>query len=375
MSAPRILLVHPGHPFSTADVFDNLSLALTANGAHVIEYRLDRSLTIAEGLTGAAAKYGVPDELIPDVFKLAGNEIPGFALLNDVQYAIVITGCYVRYGIPLALRKAGIITALVCTESPYETTDKEQHIAAPYDLVFTNERTALPLFARNKPGTVHYLPHAYTPSVHHPGVADADKVCDACFIGTGFPERQALFNGVDWSDIDLILRGTLWEGTESADALTRTLTDNRDAAAYYRSARININTHRTTRDYGGTAHIGAHEAESVGPRLYEIAACGGFQLVDNSRQEAKDLFGDALATYRHGDSADLERQLRYWLTHPEARAQYAAAQHAAIQGQTWDSRAATILDILTERRAPRAPASLTAFSSFTQELAPHGNHC
>jgi spore maturation protein CgeB len=120
--------------------------------------------------------------------------------------------------------------------------------------------------------------------------------------------------------------------------------DNTEAAAHYRSVPICLNHHRTTRDYGSGQHI--DRAYSLGPRAYEIAACGGFQLMDASRPEAEEVFGGSLVTYR--DSEDLERQIHYWLAHPAERAAKAAAQHAHILAHSWTARAGAVLDVLQE---------------------------
>jgi spore maturation protein CgeB len=123
---------------------------------------------------------------------------------------------------------------------------------------------------------------------------------------------------------------------------------NEQAATYYRAAKINLNHHRTTMNYHSGQHLANGVAYSLGPRAYEIAACGGFQLMDDSRTEAREVFGTSLATYRTGDSADLGKQVRYWLAHPDERSDMAAAQHAAILSHSWTARAGAVLDTLQE---------------------------
>jgi spore maturation protein CgeB len=182
------------------------------------------------------------------------------------------------------------------------------------------------------------------------------------FVGTGFPERQALIGGVDWSGIDLKLAGTLWDGNENNEVLLRRLMDNEQAAAHYRAAKINLNIHRTTADYHGGQHIPVGQAYSLGPRAYEIAACGGFQLMDDSREEARDVFGETLCTFQSGDSADLGRQIRYFLAHPGVREAIARGQHEAVLPHTWHARSARVLDIFDGTRA-----GVSLQPTFTQE--------
>jgi spore maturation protein CgeB len=346
----RILVVHPGHGFSTADVYTGLVSGLRDVGADVEEFPYDVVLSRAEELVRAAEQAEM--EHPPSAFDLAGAGIPGYALLRDVTHVIVVTGSCVPLAVPMALRKANIKTILLCTESPYETEQRERHMAKLYDVVFTNERRAVPMFDHQ---SAHYLPHAYNPNVHKPGPADPDKQCDALFIGTGFPERQQLFNNVNWDGIDRRILGTLWgwdySKEESLDGSTL-MGDipNEETIKWYRSAKININHHRTVKDitWGQERmqHVTADMVESLGPRAYEIAACGGFQLCDDSRAELLSVFEGTVPTYKAGDSADLERQIRYWLAHPDAREQAAKAQHHAVQAHTWTNRASQILDVI-----------------------------
>lgn len=357
--APRILVVHPAHMFSTADVYTGLVAGLRANGCTVHGFNLAHTIREAWLLAESAKAQGVPDAFRPDPWALAARGVPGAAMATRAEIVIVITGSDLHPTAVEALRLGGVLTAVLCTESPYMTHVRELADASFYDVVCTNERKAVPLFTHNDPATVHYLPHAYNPEVHHPGPADPTKVCDVSFIGTAFPERRELFAGVDWRGIEAVVRGPDWPGIEvSPFPVVESLTENAEVAAWYRSARININHHRTTTDYTDehAAMIDPAIAESLGPRAYEIAACGGFQIMDDSRPEAREVFGNSLVTYRSGDSADLERKIRYYLAHPAERAALARKQHQAVRAHTWTCRAAQMLTILTRARAFRAEA-------------------
>jgi len=67
--------------------------------------------------------------------------------------------------------------------------------------------------------------------------------------------------------------------------------------------------------------------------------------MDDSRPERYAVFGEC-PTYRAGDSADLERQIRYWLAHPEQRAVIAQAMYEAIQPHSWVNRAKQLVEVL-----------------------------
>jgi spore maturation protein CgeB len=330
----KVLICHSGHYWSTLDVARGLIAGLKANDIKVAEYPLHDALGLAHRLIGYAEDAGenLPDQL---AFDMAAGGLAGAALYVEADVVIAITGRNVPWRVIEAIRKGGIQTALLCTESPYTTTQFERHDAAVYDYVFTNERTAVPLFDRNPRSRVQYLPHAYNPDVHTP---EGEAIpSDVLFIGTGFQERQDLFAG-----LPITLLGPLWEGDESRAASI----ENTEAAARYRGAAICLNHHRTTADWRAGTHI-TEPAESLGPRAYEIAACGSFQLCDDSRPELREVFGENVPTYH--DAGDLARQIAYYQKRPDERARRAAAAREAVAPHTWAARAAQMLSVVAER--------------------------
>jgi len=340
----HVLVVHPGAGFSTSDVYDGLVAGLRAQGVTVSEGRLDTILN----WYGMLIQQGVTDQVLAkeallldgtlNRSALASAHITRGALLARPDWVLVVSGHNYNAYDAQALRWAGLKVALLCTESPY-WMDVEPHMATFYDAAFTNERTALDRFRCVQPRT-HYLAHAYHPQIHSPDLPpDPASACDVFFCGSLFAERKELFAGVDWTGIAFTKRGFL-----DLDQGITDLVDNYTVARAYRSAKINLNHHRTTTMHGSGGHI--TYAESLGPRAYEIAACAGFQLMDDSRAERLDVFGDCVPTYRTGDAGDLTRQMRHWLAHPDERARIAQEMHQAVQPHSWAQRAAQILEVL-----------------------------
>jgi spore maturation protein CgeB len=318
-------------------------VGLRANGVTVTEGRLDTILN----WYGALIQQGVADRVLAhDALLLDGRlnrsalasaHITRGALLAWPDWVVVVSGHNYNAHDARALRRAGLKVALLCTESPY-WMDVEPHMASFYDVAFTNERTALDHFRRAQPQT-HYLPHAYNPAVHSDALPPLDEPSDVFFCGSMFDERKALFAAVDWGGVAFTARGFL-----DLDQGVTDLMDNFTVARAYRAAKIALNHHRTTTMHGTGGHIVG--AESLGPRAYEIAACGGFQLMDDSRAERLDIFGECMPTYRAGDAADLTQQIRFWLDRPAERGACAAAQHAAILPHSWTNRAKQVLEVL-----------------------------
>lgn len=374
MAGYRILLVHPGSPFSTHDVWSGMRAGFVDNGVEVIDYHLDKVLMFYNTMIGTAQEQKVLSGNM-NAFAYAGPPVTALAAFHHVDAVVVVSGHNLHTATPITirhmdawnqldyleprtdaeaqakteamrvLREAGlhkrldIPVAVYCTESPYFDLF-EHNFARAYDIVFTNERLSVDLFTQNE--RVYYLPHAYNPQVHTPGTVDPIRKRDVYFVGSGFDERKALFHGVDWTDIAFECQGYLWQDTESIEDVR----DNAEVVHWYRSAAICLNHHRTTKTYQSRDHVTDDTISSLNPRTYEIAACGAFQLCDDSRAELHDVFGGTVPTYKRDDSADLERQIRYWLTHPDERERLARAQHDAVQPHTWTARTHDMLNIL-----------------------------
>ena len=335
----RVLVVAPGHAFSTIDVFDGLVYGLRSHGVDTKTFPLHETLEIvAVMIEHTKRANALPAYPSPHDMACAG--IPGLCMAYGITHCIVVNGENVPPSIPATLRRGGIVTALLCTESPYQTTTRERYMSRLYDVTFTNERAALPLFTETPAARVFYLPHAYHPE-RHTTHGPRGETHDVVLVGSLFAERAALVAGVDWRGIDYYQAGY------DVQAGIATIVDNADVAALYRSCAIALNPHRTTTHAGSGTHIAAGSAESLNPRAYEIPACGGaLHLCSDDRPELYDVYGETATTYRAGDSADLERQIRYWLAHPDRREATVRAQHSAVLPHHWAARVAQIMGVL-----------------------------
>jgi spore maturation protein CgeB len=333
----KIAVIHPGASWSTADVYTGLISGLRSiPNLDIHGMEINSILNWFETMIDLGVNAGMLSDAAyrNDVLnrqRMASAHITQAILDLWPDVVISVSGHNYHLRDVDILRRVGIKTAVILTESPY-FGELEGMMAQHYDIAFTNERCS----AKRLNAT--YLPHAYNPAVH---TVDGPLgfATDAVFVGSMFDERRERFNGVDWTGINF-----LWRGHDMTETPSD-VTPNAEAAAYYRATNVAINHHRTTTSHGSGQHIRPEEAASLGPRAYEIAACGAFQLMDDSRAEAKEIFGESLVTYRAGDSADLERQLRKWLRASE-REEWAMAQHEAVLPHSWDVRAKQVLERL-----------------------------
>lgn len=355
----KILVIHPGHGHSTADVFDGLCAGLALNDVEVVPlawHKMLRPLTalVNGAIRGDALADDQGEQLHKFAAYLASGDAIGLAVEEMVDAVIVVNGLLFPPSRAKVLQRLGIPVVCYGTESPYFDS-AEREIAPFYTHWFTNERTSVKKFADLT--RAFYLPHAYNPSVHVPGEIDPAKTCDVVFVGGGFPERKRTLDGVDWTGIDYRIHGTLWDldieqesgqrGFSRGDRYTIGAIPNEETSVWHRSAKVALNMHRQMSYVEHNIPIAAG-CESLGPRAYEIPACGGFMLCDNERAEAAEVYGDSVALFDAWNSASLEREIRYWLTHDSARERMRAAQAQAVRPHHWGARAKTILETIID---------------------------
>ena len=358
----RILLVSASADYSTKDVWKGIRGGLLADGHEVIDYSLVRRLlALGEGLNVIA-----PAGKIADPGYVAYHASEGLAQKvilsrHRPQWLVFVSGMSLHPDALAAVRALGVKVCGIFTESPYHTADDGELRHVPFcDVVFTNERTSVATFQavldRTTRGAAYYLAHAYDPDLHRPASADdppllEDERSDVLFIGTGWTERQALLEAVDWAGIKLRLGG-LWSGVQDISHLREHVVypclQNEQTVRLYRGAKIVINPHRW---YEG--------AESTNPRTREVAACGTFQVADY-RQEIRDEFGDAIPLFAPSVPWQLAATIRHFLANDVARARLARAALARVQGQTFRARAQTIIEAMleAEQRASRKVIAL-----------------
>ncbi len=364
-----LLIWWPGASVSVSDVAAGLAAGLEAHGCMPLAFRLDQHLDVSEfGLKHAFdARRKIdpttPTPTLADVCYHANRGVLERALRYDVEWVVMVSALYQHPDFAIMLKRAGRKVAFLGTEAPYQTEQELRLIShrmedgSPvFDHVFVNERISVGRYREVHP-SVSYLGAAAHPTRHTPETNDIDAdtpAHDVVFVGTGFPERAAFFEQIDWTGINFGLYGT-WELLREDSPLRaflpkdaegqpvlQEMVHNRRTAALYRRATVGINLHRTAVDYDTeTQHVS--QAQSLNPRAFELAACRKF-FISDFRSEAVDVFGSDLPIALTPKGA--EQLIRRALAEPVWRASVAAACHARVAGQTWRERAGQALQAL-----------------------------
>lgn len=356
----KILVVSPVPPYATKDVWTGHVQGLRAIGGDVEVLPMNYS-TVYNMYVDFKEFMEVTGQVKIDTINstlMAGDRIVMAAIANEVDLVHIVAPMHLSPVMLRVLKKyTKVKTSAFFTECPYDD-ENSIDIAEYFDYCFVCDRESVPVFKEKNPNTF-YLGHAYNPDIHQP--KEVEKDVDVLFVGTNFPTRVQFLEQVDWDGIDFQLRG-IWnirgksllkqflQGESSSMPNTTTL-------ELYRKARIGLQLHRKdgfsmkaakagrTKIKGGL--VGATPlpnlvAHSLGPRSYELAASGVFQVSDTGRPELEEVFGDTVPTYSTPE--ELRVLLRMYLDDPMLREEAAKKQLQAVQPYTFEMRMRGLLE-------------------------------
>lgn len=333
----RWVVAQPGPSFSVQDVYAGWVEALRELGQTVIEFNLDDRMTFyaASEIAGKRLDGHAANEL-------AINGLYATLYKARPDVLLVVSGFFLPGDVYRMARVYGTRIVVVHTEQPYEL-HRELNVAQMADINLINDPTHISQF----PAGTRYVPHAYRPSLHHPGPVVPDLVCDLGFVGTGYPSRIAFLEAMDLDGLDVLLAGCWQTLADESPLWPYLLTDvedcldNATTVDVYRSTRVGLNLYRREAQAADLV-----EGWAMGPREIEMAATGLFYLRD-SRPEGDELL-PMLPTF--ASPAEASEQLRWWLNHPAQREQAAAQAREAVADRTFRNHAVDLLRLIEKER-------------------------
>jgi spore maturation protein CgeB len=312
-------------------------------GQKVIEYNLDDRLTFYGSVLREVDEGKFARALTAEQsYELAVNGLYATLYKARPDVLLVVSGFFISPELLDRVRRSGTRIVIIHTECPYE--DGRQLKLAPFaDLNLVDDMVSLERFAQVAPSM--YKPHAYRPSVHHPGPSVPELECDLALVGTGYPSRVAFLEAMDLTDLDVLLAGNWWSVDEESSLYPflahgpEECLDNARTADVYRSARAGLNLYR--REAQAPALVAG---TAMGPRELEMAACGLFFLRDR-RPEGDEVLGMLPTFDSPGEASEL---LRWFLAHPDERQALADKAREAIADRTFDAQAQQLLRLLDQ---------------------------
>jgi spore maturation protein CgeB len=252
------------------------------------------------------------------------------------------------------IRQAGIVTALWTTDAPAQF-DPILRIAPLFERIFCQGTEAIEIFDRAGIRGACWLPMACDPAIHFPEtLTERERVeygHDVAFVGSYYPVREALFEGL--AGLDFAIWGPGWERLRKDSPLRACVkgTHTKPAAwrKIYSASRIVLATHY--RD--PQRRFPVHQAS---PRVFEAMACGAFVITDRQR-DVLELFRDGEHLVTAEGKASLREKVEYALSRPAERERIAAAgRQEALARHTYEQRLETLFDALRGIRTDPLPA-------------------
>ncbi len=259
------------------------------------------------------------------------------------ELCIVMAQAPVLQDFPERLRKHGIVSAYWYVEN-WRHLPYWRDIAALYDCFFHIQPREFEKHLDDAGCRCHaFIQTGCDPDAHRPvplAAHERDEFeSDISFAGAGYHNRNALFKGL--TDYRFKLWGVNWKDRYLAPLVVggERRFDNDTFMKIVAGAKINLNLHSSARCEGVDLN---HDA--INPRVFEIAAAGGFQICDPCvGLENCFNFDTELPVYRN--LKELRALIDYYLDHAEERRAVAARARArALKEHTYENRAQEMLE-------------------------------
>lgn len=192
---------------------------------------------------------------------------------------------------------------------------------------------------------VQMLRFAYEPSIHFPppaGWSDAERRHEVVFIGAPYDGRAAFILEL-WRRHGIAVK--LWGAASWGTALPE---DAR--AALWQGSPLWVDDYRETlwRSRICLSFVTHSNCDDVAHRSFEIAACGGFLLAEDTARHRDHFTADREAVFFQSP-ADCAEKIRRFIDDEPARRLIAEAGHhrAVTEGYGTDDRIARVLDYVS----------------------------
>ncbi len=291
------------------------------------------------------------DSLRASMVRLIGELLLGQFELDPPDLVFAIAGAPLDPQTLERLRLLGITRALWFCED-FRVMPYWSDLAGSYDTIFHIQPDDFtePLRQTGTYGVP--LPMGFDPALHRPIELSPDDrrryECDLSFVGAGYHNRKhflpALFS------LGLRIYGTEWPPSPPFAATMpepNVRQSSENANRIFNASRINLNLHSSPW-CDGVNPVG----DFLNPRTFELAAARCFQLVDE-RRDLPRFFEAGREVETFADIDECRRKIRYYLDHPDERAEIAEAGHRRARAcHTYRQRMETAIEALLAGPVP-----------------------
>ncbi|HCG99091.1 MAG: hypothetical protein A2074_02410 [Candidatus Aquicultor primus] len=278
---------------------------------------------------------------------------PLLQLVSEFEPDLVLTtqGCFLPPMTVRSMQKMGAAVVLwVLDDNGADETLKHAYV---YDYVFTSESSLVEIYLDCGCTNVSYLPQAAFPGVFKKQPASHFEY-DVCAIGSGECGPTEVIDAIAGflvdSDVRTRIIGERWDVLKSAHMLNKSISNRAiyaaDRARYYSNAKINLNL-QGNRDL--TLRINGQEysivRSSPDHKTFEIAASGGFQLIESASPNLERYFEVGKEVDIFESPIELADKIAHYVEHSDEREEMARlARERCLKEHTYVNRLEFILE-------------------------------
>ena len=229
---------------------------------------------------------------------------------------------------------------IVCwCQDQLTTLGRQYLIGSEYDMVFLKDRYLVDVFRNYAGMNAYYLPEACNPVYHkRTELLGEDKrifASDICTYGNIYYYRQAILESLRKYDLQVWGNRPDWLIDRLDGRYRGKAVYEEDKCKVISGAKIVLNT----------LHFG--EINGLSCRVFEVAGCGGFQLVSHSPAIQEHFkVGEEIEVFR--DRGELLEKIDYYLDNQDkAQAIAKAGQERAYAEHTYERRLGELIGQVT----------------------------
>ncbi len=264
-------------------------------------------------------------------FKRNINILEKKLLKNEYEYLFVTAG-NVLIKINNLRRFKNYTKILFLTDDDWQFYQFSRFYGHYFDWIITTYKKNLTLYEKHGFVNVIYSQWGVNTKFFHPVITE-DKI-DVSLIGAPHSDRKELAGYLIKNNIQIKLFGSGWEKTEYKKYSGGYL-DEMQYPYVINQSKINICTLRS----------GDESTLQVKGRIFEIAACNSFQLVEHNPLLFDYFTEDEIITYENYN--DLNEKINYYLNNERERKKIAQKAFTRVMiDHTWEKRITKIFNVI-----------------------------
>ncbi|HID96215.1 MAG TPA: tetratricopeptide repeat protein [Candidatus Latescibacteria bacterium] len=342
----KIFYITAGYLWPHTEIDGFLIRAFKRLGHRVVVYDLQPQTFMAQ----AYVNFGLYDK--EQIRHFYSSSLPPQGILEEVKKTnpdllFCLQGYMIPRDILLKIKKIDIPSSVWFMDEPYDLA-RTIDFGRFFSYVFLQDSSTVECHRRHGNPNTFFLPHGFDDLGVHRKRRDLDEehVSDVCLVGSYFPRRKRIIRTLAGLPAKISIVGPGWGRFKCGSLISlNKVVSLWEAARYHSGAKINLNIHRSESDV--TTHRENVVAKSPNGTFFYIAGCGGFQIVDESREDISRFFKVGREVITFSDKKDLQEKVKFYIENPEERREIAdAAYRRAVSEHTYSHRLQQMLNVI-----------------------------